>query len=60
MNVVRTCPRSVSILCALCQGGMLGAHAHSSFGVPLPSIPYIVAGIISRCYVLWYLLLGIL
>ena len=29
MNVVRTCPRSVSILCALCHGGMLGAHARS-------------------------------
>ena len=40
MNVVRTCPRSVSILCALCHEGMLGAYARSSFGV-LRSIPYI-------------------
>ena len=43
MNVVRTCtcPRSLSILCALYHGGMLGADARSSFGVPSRSIQYI-------------------
>ena len=55
MNVVRTCPRSLSILCALYHGGMLGAHARSSFSVPSRSIQYIVAGTISWCYVLLYL-----